>query len=126
MTRIAQLNELHRMYDEFDALPDEEVMARVIELEEKAVKYFETQMYEAFGGDSEKLKAADYHNELYDNLQIFDICHAGGEEHKRGIHQRTGGDLHHAQRQGGRTERLHRPSSRYKNGRQSAKIHERG
>ena len=32
--------------------------------------------YEAFGGDAEKLKAADYHNLYEDSLRVFDVCMA--------------------------------------------------
>ena len=76
MSRIAGLEKLHRAYDEFDEMPDDEVMARKGELDEKEEQFFASQKYEAFRGDAQQLEAADLHNkQQYDALQKLKECH---------------------------------------------------
>ena len=64
--------ELDTKYNEYLADPeDKEKLAALEELEEAM---HEADEYKAAGGDSKRLKALDYHNELDEGFVVFDVC----------------------------------------------------
>jgi hypothetical protein len=65
------------LYDQYEELPNEESLLKITELERKEEEFIASQEYTAFGGDTEKLKAVDFHNEMDESFHIFDCCQAG-------------------------------------------------
>ncbi len=76
--------ELFALYEKYLAKPGDKDLLRELEaMEEINAKHHE---YTAFGGDTKKLKAADFHNEVDPAILIFDVCQACKGEEKCGLY----------------------------------------
>ena len=63
-----------KLYEAYLATPNDESLAKLQELEEAEEAMITATEYTAFDGNPELLKAADYHNKMDPNLNIFELC----------------------------------------------------